>query len=312
MTDRNFITPRAETTGQLFVGCAPTYLVHRIRTRIVVRDGTVESTELEGSILRRTYGAPRLSELLTSVIRSRWSWWLTIVAAIGVGGAGLFYVAALLLFPSTMQADVILYTYFDKRWMVALFGLAIALVYFPLPMKRVFDLMKGQDAPTQEQIPIGKKRFSVARCCAALLTGFTLAVLDIGPNIPTTLESVWDGHELVHLGPLQRIAKGGLPYVEARTQYGPGHQLITYAMMRDSEFTLRGFRASVLTLNIVAESLWFAVMLYAFGWCVGLAAIVVSRLFCPITLLTFIGWYVEFRWLGPLVVGLLLVLTLRS
>ena len=44
-----------------------------------------------------------------------------------------------------------------------------------------------------------------------------------------------DWHEQLHLGPLQAISKGYLPYIgPASTVYGPGSQLLTYATMKAS------------------------------------------------------------------------------
>lgn len=230
------------------------------------------------------------------------------IAALAV--TGLVAVGALWLAPPQAPDDTVFYPYLDKRWIIALYALGVILVYVPPAAKQWFDRIGGNagtvtQAPHAARLPV-----SATRCICALIIGFGLALLDIGPHIPGTLERVWEAHELVHLGPFQRIAKGGVPYVEAQTQYGPGHQLISYLMMRHTEFTLRGFRASFFALNLLAEGLWFSLMLYAFGWGAGLAAIVLSRLYCPFHLLTFVGWYVEFRWLGPFLIGLPLTLIL--
>jgi hypothetical protein len=57
---------------------------------------------------------------------------------------------------------------------------------------------------------------------------------------------------VVHLGPLQKLTQGAILYVGAKTQYGSGHQPISYLMMQQAEFSLLGFRASFLGLNIIA------------------------------------------------------------
>ena len=53
-------------------------------------------------------------------------------------------------------------------------------------------------------------------------------------------------------------------------------------------------------------------VLYGLGWGIGLAGIVLSRLFCPVFYLGLAGWFIEFRWMGPLLVGLLLPLVIWS
>ena len=248
-------------------------------------------------------GVGGLSGLPPSVLR-------TAVVSIAIAAAGLVAVGALWLASAHTPGDTVFYPYFDKRWIIALYALGVVLVYVPPATKQWFDRIGGT-AGTATQVTRGAAlSVSTARLVCVVIVGFGFALVDIGPRIPETLERVWEAHELVHLGPFQRIADGGIPYVEAQTQYGPGHQLISYLMMRDTEFTLRGFRASFFALNLLAEGLWFSLMLGAFGWSAGLAAIVFSRLFCPFRLLTFVGWYIEFRWLGPFLIGVPLALIL--
>ena len=229
---------------------------------------------------------------------------------IAVAASGLVAVGGLWLASPYTPDDSVFYPYVDKRWIIALYALGVVLVYLPPATKQWFDQIGGTAGRTAQPIHGAARSIAAARLVCAVLIGFGFALVDIGPHIPDTLERVWEAHELVHLGPFQRVAGGGIPYVEAQTQYGPGHQLISYLMMQHTEFTLRGFRASFFALNLLAEGLWFSLMLAAFGWSAGLAAIVLSRLFCPFRLLTFVGWYIEFRWLGPFLIGVPLALIL--
>jgi hypothetical protein len=176
-------------------------------------------------------------------------------------------------------------------------------------IKRLLDIWKGR-VPIAPEIGVHARAPALfwGRIAAVTSCGFLLALLDIGPIISDGLVKVWEQHELVHLGPLQNLAQGAIPYVGAKTQYGPGHQLISYLMMQWTGFTLLGFRAAFFVLNIIAEGILFAVVLYSLGWAIGLAGILFSRLFCPVFYLGFIGWFIEFRWMGPLLVGLLLPL----
>jgi hypothetical protein len=70
------------------------------------------------------------------------------------------------------------------------------------------------------------------RAILAVTLSTGLAMLDVGAKVSAAMQRQLDKHETVHLGPIQRISQGATPYVDARTQYGPGHQIITYEMMR--------------------------------------------------------------------------------
>jgi hypothetical protein len=238
---------------------------------------------------------------------------LTIIGTVGIAVIGSLYIAHLILLPPAEDDTANMGGYFDKRWILALYGLGVVLVYFPAATKRLLDTLNGR-AVNARQIAVDGRapRLFWRRVAAVTSCGFLLAFLDIGPVISDGLVKFWEAHELVHLGSLQKLAQGAVPYVGAKSQYGPGHQLISYLMMRQTEFTLLGFRASFFVLNIIAEGILFSVVLYSLGWGIGLAGIFFSRLFCPIFYLGFLGWFVEFRWMGPLLVGLLLPLVIWS
>jgi hypothetical protein len=257
-------------------------------------------------------GSRRYSWLRAQVEGLRpWPSVFTISGTIGIAIIGSLCVLHLALLPPP-EDDSIRWGYFDKRWIIALYGLGVVLIYFPAAMKRFLDTWTDH-APNLPQITAPDTATNLFwRIAAVTSCGFLLAFLDISPMISDGLVKYWEEHELVHLGPLQKLAQGAVPYVGAKTQYGPGHQLVTYLMMGQTEFTLRGFRASFFVLNIVAEGILFSVVLYSLGWAVGLVAILFSRLFCPDLLLGFVGWFVQFRWLGPLLVGLLLPLVIWS
>jgi hypothetical protein len=235
---------------------------------------------------------------------------LTIIVTLGIATFGALYIVHLFLLPPP-ENDTVKWGYLDKRWMLALYGLGVLLVYAPAGIKRLFEIWKGgaRHAPEIVLHARGQALFWW-RIAAVTSCGFLLAFLDVGPVISDGLVKVWDQHELVHLAPLQKLAQGAIPYVGAKTQYGPGHQVISYLMMQGTEFTLLGFRASFFVLNIIAEGVLFAVALYSLGWAIGLAGILFSRLFCPVSYLGFVGWFIAFRWMGPLLVGLLLPLVI--
>ena len=233
---------------------------------------------------------------------------ITIAATLSVATIGCFYIAHLILLPP-IQDDSLRWGYLNKQWILALYTLGVTLVYFPSAAKRLLGTIVDRAANATKPLDVYKTSKQYSRSITTIISiGFLLAFLDIGPLISNGLVKFWDPHELVHLGPLQKIAQGAIPYFGARTQYGPGHQLISYLMMRHTQFTLLGFRASFYVLNIIAEGILFSLLLYSLGWRIGLAGIVFSRLFCPVFYLNFVGWFIEFRWIGALFVGILLPL----
>jgi hypothetical protein len=224
-----------------------------------------------------------------------------------LGLVGLSYVAMLFVFPTSIES--ISWPVLDKRWIIASFGLGIALIYAPLGFKRSADILKGQDPRGVWEHDQDTKALRRVWGVLAIAIGFALAALDIGQFVTIALGlPIDEAHEGAHLGGLQAISQGAIPYVEAHTQYGPGQQLITYYFMQNTEFTLRGFRASFFVMNILAEGLRFAIMLIAFGPIAGFAAILLSLVFYDPMIASFTGWAFLFRWSAPLLVGSLLPL----
>ncbi|RZI45135.1 hypothetical protein [Candidatus Finniella inopinata] len=58
-----------------------------------------------------------------------------------------------------------------------------------------------------------------------------------------------DTHEVVHLGSIQAIKQGKIPFTEAEIQYGPGSQLFHYLYMKFQTFDLLSFRESCFLLH---------------------------------------------------------------
>src|SRR5262249_41008992 len=144
-------------------------------------------------------------------------------------------------------------------------------------------------------------RFRAVRYATAIVLAFAISIVLLAPPPKGVsygvggLEKPLNLHEMMHLGPIQRIDNDATPYVEAQTQYGPGHQFVSYYLMRFTEFSMVGFRASHVILNMAAEGIRFSLFLVAFGWVAGTLAIVGSFVFSPIALLQFIGWGILFR-----------------
>jgi hypothetical protein len=239
------------------------------------------------------------------ILRYWSSWALALSATVLLGLVGLSYILTLLIFPSSV--DTISWPVLDKRWIIALFALGVALVYFPLGMKRIIDLFRDRNIPafTRDSVRTNKIHF-LGRCAVALSIGFALAALHTGAYVPLALHRFLDYHEVMQLGPILSIAQGAVPYVGAQTIFGPGHQVIIFEFMHNIEFTLRGFRVSFFLMNIIAETIAFTLMFLGLGWTAGLVGVGLSFIFYSDSVMTFFGWFNLFRWLGPLVVGILL------
>jgi hypothetical protein len=213
----------------------------------------------------------------------------------------------LIIFPSPIVAAPG-WSIIDKRWLVALYGLGVGLVYFPLVAKEIANLLTRSEVPatTASGARAHPSRFWAVHRAVAIVSAFAISIVLLAPPVSSSLEKPLNTHEVMHLGPIQRIDNGATPYVEAQTQYGPGHQIVSYHLMRSSEFSLVGFRASHFILNMVAEGIRLSLFLVAFGWVAGTLAIALSFMFSPIWLLQFTGWGILFRWLGPVIVGITL------
>lgn len=240
-------------------------------------------------------------------LKTNRNWRIALVLTCALGIVGLFYVAILVVSPPSIVAAPG-WPIIDKRWLVALYGLGIGLVYFPLVAKEIVDLLthRGVWATPAAGERLHPTRFWAVHGTVAIISAFAISIVLLAPPVSSSLEKPLDKHEVMHLGPIQRIDNGAIPYVEAQTQYGPGHQIVSYHLMRSTEFSVVGFRASHCILNMVAEGIRFSLFLIAFGWVAGLLAIVGSLVFSPIWLLQFTGWGVLFRWLGPVIVGIAL------
>jgi hypothetical protein len=230
------------------------------------------------------------------------------------------YIEFLILHPSEIERSTSYsWEFMDKRWIVTLFVLSIITVYLPVVFKRLITLALEPRCSSRVSINTSKPNMSWRamgltwlNAIACILAGTMFSILYVGPQIASVHSARLDSHEGAHLGALQRMHLGATPYIGAKTQYGPGHQLLTYITMQKSGFTLLGFRLSHMLLNIVGCSILFATMLYSFGWALGIVTILLSLVISPILLAAFFGWGNIFRWMGPVLVGALLPLVYWS
>src|SRR5262245_27009559 len=252
-------------------------------------------------------------KVLSWPLKTNSNWRIAFVLTSVLGIVGLFYIAILLTSPPPI-VPAPGWPIVDKRWLVALYGLGVSLVYFPLVAKEIANLLTCSEIPAATALGARSKpsRFRAIHFEVAIVAAFAVSIGLLAPPPKGVsygvggLEKPLNMHEMMHLGPIQRIDNGAIPYVEAQTQYGPGHQIVSYYLMRSSEFSLVGFRASHFLLNMLAEGIRFSLFLIGFGWVAGTLAILVSFVFSPLALLQFIGWGILFRWLGPVIVGTIL------
>lgn len=209
------------------------------------------------------------------------------------------------------------YPIVNKRWLVALYYLAIAtFVVFPSAIDRWLGGWGDQQPPRESTLPPEAPRSrnrvvlgQVAGIVAALAIGWYFA----GPpwHMDRHHRSI-DHHEQFHLGSLQAIDKGYVPYVgPASTPYGPGAQFLTYSWMKLRGFTVVSFRESELVFQLITfvavgvlahwvAGVWGMVLIVLIG-----AAYSPLALFHPTldgTMDGFFGWGNGLRYLGALLV----------
>jgi hypothetical protein len=201
--------------------------------------------------------------------------------------------------------------FLNKRWLVALYFVCVAtIVVLPVGFGWWFSSSRMETAPPPEAPQLRFRRFGPGRAAVAILLAWFFA----GP--PWHLDRHYrdiEYHEQVHLGPLQAIAKGYVPYLgPASTQYGPGSQMLLHGLMRQAgRFDLAAFRTAWAAINFAAFT---AVALVAAWWLAPAQAVAVVLLavtYSPLafygtqpdgTISGFFGWANALRYLAPLVI----------
>lgn len=148
------------------------------------------------------------------------------------------------------------YAYFNKRWLAAIYAVAVMSV-LALPVW-IYRWMGDADAGDTAAQSSSRRRLSwLIPIEVILLLGAAWYLAGPPWNIATHHRGI-DYHEQVHLGPLQAISKGYVPYVgPASTQYGPGAQLVLYGYMSLSgQFNLVGFREAFLLIHLVTVAVF--------------------------------------------------------
>lgn len=239
--------------------------------------------------------------------------WPAALAGHAVAGAAVA-VAHLVISPSPLEGQLVAgglrWALRDKRWLVATYVFAVSvLVVLPIFLRRVMELAGPRPAAPDVGAGEPHRRLGFGRLAARALGRLALAAVlatwFFGETFVST-RPLLDIHELVHLGSLQAIDQGLLPFIEAQTQYGPGHQLLTYWMMKRIDFSLYGFRMSHLLTNLAAMTLLYFTYLMIFRARMAGCLIGMSLWISPALFIELYGWAVVPRWFGPLFTGLLL------
>lgn len=120
-------------------------------------------------------------------------------------------------------------------------------------------------------------------------------------------------HLDVHLGSIEAIYQGRIPFVEAQTQYGPGNQLLLYWLMRLLDFSYWGAVEAQAIANVTVLSLFSGLLTWFFGPVIGVAAILLLGVFVsPLFIAAYPGWGWLTRWFGVAASSLLLAEILFS
>jgi hypothetical protein len=198
----------------------------------------------------------------------------------------------------------------DKRPLVFAYLAVVALMVFHQAMVRLFFAppypAHGERTPARRS---WIARLFGAAAVAVLAYGlFGASILrDVVPAGGNELAKFYEYHSLVHLGALEQIRLGAVPYVEAQTQYGLGNQLLLYWLTKSFGFSNHGFYAGVLLVDVVCIVAFFVVVqqILGLGW--ALAGLLGWMLWpSPDGVLHLAGWAILTRWIAVPVVALLL------
>lgn len=214
------------------------------------------------------------------------------------------------------RADVIVqWGLLDKRQLVFGYLAVVALLVFHHAMVRLFFAppypMRETAAPV--------RRPWIARLLGAVL----VAILAYGLFGASALRQVvpageglaafYEYHSLVHLGALEQIRLGAMPYVEASTQYGLGNQILAYFLTQSLGFSNHGLYAGVLLVDVVCIVAFFVIIqqLLGLGW--ALAGLLGWMLWpSPASVLDVPGWAILTRWIAVPILALLLARVLLA
>lgn len=170
--------------------------------------------------------------------------------ALALNAAALLLLIPVVVLVTKNAADSIpgwTYPFLNKRWLSALYGVGLVIVFVvPTALRRLFP----PEPAAAEVVETPHRLLRVVGIGVVIAFAWFVA----GPpwNVERHHRPI-DFHEQVHLGPLQAIAKGEMPFIgPAATQYGPGSQVLMYEYMtRTGRFTVVGFRETNLLFHAI-------------------------------------------------------------
>ena len=117
----------------------------------------------------------------------------------------------------------------------------------------------------------------------------------------------YEFHSMVHLGAMEQIRLGAMPYIEAQTQYGLGNQVLLYALSVAINYSNHGFYAANILLNVCCVIVFFALVGWMLGAGWGTVGVIGWTVWpSPAHVIGFGGWAIFSRWLAIPVLSLLL------
>lgn len=222
---------------------------------------------------------------------------------------------------SLYDLDWLAWGFQDKRYIFALYwiGLLTVLVFpavfYALLSPRI-DLQRSTASPDR----IDKRSIRYLNIFGKVALALGFAWYFAGP--PWNLDQLKrfvDVHEQVHLGPLQAIQRGFVPYLgPASIQYGPGMQSFQYVYMEQTRaFSLVGLRETFAIAYLVSFALLCLYATLSFHPGLAVSVVLLARQYSSFSMYGwdmhgsldgFYGWSNPLRYMG----GALLVLVLPS
>jgi hypothetical protein len=231
----------------------------------------------------------------------------------------LLLLVPMLLLTVSMETDNVggwLFPVVNKRWLAGLYNLALAtVVLFPVAIERWRSLPDAAaPSPGQSAAAPAVPRRRWWSTAVGIVAIVAVAWYFAGP--PWNLERLHRGidwHEQLHLGPLQAISKGYLPYIgPASVVYGPGSQILTYEVMaRSPRFDIVSFRSAFAAFNFAALLVVGVAAYWWLGIVGAVAVVLLAETYSSIafyysmsdgTFAGFYGWANPVRYLAPLIV----------
>jgi hypothetical protein len=227
--------------------------------------------------------------------------------------AAYFYLSLSRVGTVPSHDPIIAWGYTDKRPLTYGYLLVAALVAFHWAMRGLFLEPRREPRPTSWRSPGIVGAISSALLAVWWLCLPSLASVEVADSTALAPFFEFNSHVHVHLGAFEQIRVGAIPYLEARTQYGLGNQVLTYWLTNAFGLSSHGFYAANMLINAIGIVIFFVIVqrVLGTGWSlVGIAGWIVWP--SPNGIAEFGGWTILTRWLAVPVLSLLLAQRLLS